>query len=173
MLHDVLYSGPSVDTLKDEYAKSGKVDRKAPIVTARETLVDAPVATVWELISDPITWPSFDPTISDVRVNGPVSPDVEFRRRVRHTRIRAWFAVVEPEREISWVGQASGSKVVHRNLLNQQPDRRTRIVSEESMAGVLLTLFYSKAKLDRELDGWLAALKTASELRNGSRSKGR
>ena len=41
------------------------------------------------------------------------------------------------------------------------------------MAGVCLTLFYSKAKLDRELDGWLEALKTASEIRNGSRSKGR
>jgi hypothetical protein len=33
--------------------------------------------------------------------------------------------------------------------------------------------FYSKAKLDRELDGWLAALRTASEMRSGSRSEGR
>lgn len=86
MLQDVLYSGSNLDTLRDEYAKSGKLDRRAPIVTARETLVDAPLATVWDLISDPTTWPSIDPTISDVCVNGPVSPDVEFRRRVRHTR---------------------------------------------------------------------------------------
>lgn len=36
-----------------------------------------------------------------------------------------------------------------------------RLLSE--MAGVLLTLFYSRKKLDRALDGWLAALKAASE----------
>jgi hypothetical protein len=111
VLHDLLYSGPSVDTLGDEYAKSGKLDRKAPIVTVRETLVDAPVATVWDLISHPTTWPSFDPAISDV-----------------------------------WVGQASGSKVVHRNLLEQQPDGRTRVVSEESMAGVLVTLLLQQGE---------------------------
>ena len=163
MLHDLLYSGPSVATLRDEYAKSGRLDRRAPVVTARETLVDAPVATVWGLISDPTTWPSFDPTVRDVQIHGAVAPDVEFRRRVGHTRIRAWFAVVEPEREITWVGQASGTKVVHRNLLSTEPDGRTRVVSEESMAGPLLTLFYSRAKLDRELDRWLAALRTASE----------
>jgi hypothetical protein len=103
------------------------------------------------------------PTVRDVEIQGAVAPDVEFRRRVGHMRIRAWFAVVEPEHEITWVGTASGSKVVHRNLLSTEPDGRTRVVSEESMAGPFLTLFYSRAKLERELDRWLAALRTASE----------
>jgi carbon monoxide dehydrogenase subunit G len=163
VFRDLFYSGPGLDVLKEQYAKRGRLDREAPIVTARETLVDAPVAQVWKLISDPAGWPAFDPAVSDVHVEGPVSPDVEFTRRVGRTRIRAVFAVVEPEREITWVGRASGSKVVHRNLLRQAPGGGTTVVSEESMAGFLLTLFYDTAKLDRVLDGWLGGLKAASE----------
>ena len=159
----VFYAGPSLDVLRDQYAKRGRVDRFAPIVTARETVVEAPIATVWRLISEPAGWPSFDPTVSDVQIDGAVSPNVEFRRRMGRTKVRALFAVVEPEREITWVGTASGSRVVHRNLLTDVPGGRTKVVSEESMAGFLLTLFYSKAKLDRALDEWLAGLKAASE----------
>jgi uncharacterized protein YndB with AHSA1/START domain len=169
VLHDVLYSGPSMDALKDEYAKLKRLDQEAPIVTARETVIEATIATVWRLISDPAAWPSFDPTVSDVHVDGSVAPDAEFRRRVGHTKIRAVFAVVEPEREITWVGRASGSKVVHRNLLSPEPEGHTKVVSEESMAGPFLTLFYSKTKLDRALDGWLAGLKAACERIEGSR----
>jgi uncharacterized protein YndB with AHSA1/START domain len=162
-LRDVLYSGPSLRLLKDQYAKRGILDRKAPIVTARETVIDAPIATVWELISDPSGWPSFDSSVSDVRVDGSVSTDMAFRRRVGHVTIRALFAVVEPEREISWVGRAAGSKVVHRNLLSEAPGGSTKVVSEESMAGIFVTWLYSREKLDRVLDNWLASLKAASE----------
>jgi len=35
----------------------------------------------------------------------------------------------------------------------------------ESMTGPLLTLFYSSARLDKDLTGWLGAIKTAAEHR--------
>ena len=44
-------------------------------------------------------------------------------------------------------------------------DAATRVRCEESMAGPLLVLFYSSAKLQTGMEQWLTALKTAAEQR--------
>lgn len=42
-------------------------------------------------------------------------------------------------------------------------ERLTRLVSEESMAGPLLPLFFGSAKMAGALEAWLAAIKAAAE----------
>jgi len=54
---------------------------------------------------------------------------------------------------------------VHRHLLHATPGGGTWLESAESMTGPLLTLFYSSARLDKDLTGWLGAIKTAAEHR--------
>jgi hypothetical protein len=58
---------------------------------------------------------------------------------------------------------SSGARAVHRNELHPLENHATRLDSEESMAGPLLTLFYSSAKLADDLQVWLSAIKAAAE----------
>ena len=121
------------------------------------------MAAVWDVLSDPRRCGRIDPAIRDVRLEIQVRPGTRFAWRNGRAKIRSRFAIVDPGREISWTGVSSGARAVHRHLLAAQDERHTRLVSEESMAGPLLTLLYSEAKLRAALETWLTALKTAAE----------
>ena len=101
---------------------------------------------------------------TDVQLDGPVAVDTRFTWANGRSRMKSRFAVVEPGREITWTGVSSGFKAVHRHLLEGTSDS-TRVRSEESMAGPLLVLLYSSAKLQAGIEAWLTGLKTAAEQR--------
>lgn len=165
MIRALLYTGPSLERLHDEFAKRGRIDDRAPIAVTHSVRMDAPVAVVWAVLSDPSGWAAVEPVIHDVRLAEPVAPDVEFRWKSGSASMRFRFAVVEPEREITWTGVSFGAKVVHRHLLDPVDGGTTRLTCEESMAGPLLGLFFSSAKLRAHLDRWLTAVKPAAEER--------
>ena len=166
MLKQLFYSGPSIEVLHEEYAKKGRIDEKAPITTAYKVRIEAPVERVWELLSDPPNWETFDPDIHDVRLNSGVKADARFTWSNGKVRMKSRFAVVDAAREITWTGVAFGAKAVHRHVLEPTgDDGATRLLCEESMAGPLLILFFNNAKLQAGLKKWLGALKTAAEER--------
>jgi uncharacterized protein YndB with AHSA1/START domain len=162
MLSQLLYSGPSMDTLHERYAKQGRIDDQAPVTTTCEIHIAAPVQRVWELLSNPAEWPAFDPDIRSVHADA-VAPDARFTWTSGKSRIKSQFAVVDPGREITWTGVSTGFKVVHRHLLSATADGGTQIRCEESMAGPFLVLFYNRAKLSADLQKWLTAIKRAAE----------
>jgi hypothetical protein len=159
------YRGPSLSTLHVSYAKRGTIDRRAPIKTSRSVLIDAPAADVWELLSNPAAWNRIDAKIVMLSMSGPVAPDTAFTWKNGSARIRSRFAVVEVDREISWTGTSFGARAVHRHVLESMDEGTTSLISEESMAGILLPLFFSAGKLDRALEQWLSAVKQAVEAR--------
>jgi len=163
----LLYAGPDLETLHADYATQGRIDARAPVTASRDVVIAATVTTVWAVLSDPAGWDRIDPAIHDVRLDAGVQPGTRFTWCNGRARIRSRFAVVDPEREITWTGVSFGTKAVHRHLLAAQGETQTRLVSEESMAGLLLPLFFSSAKLAAALDKWLTAIKTAAE-RTGS-----
>lgn len=163
MLHELFYRGPSIDVLHEEYAKQGRVDDRAPVCTSHRVEIDAPVDTVWALLSDPTQWPSWDPGIHDVERAEPTAVDARFTWSNGRARMRSQFAVVEPGQEITWTGVAAGAKAVHRNRLTSDGNGTTTVSSEESMAGPFLGLFMSSAKLHVGMEEWLGALKRAAE----------
>ncbi|MDI2127560.1 SRPBCC family protein [Yinghuangia seranimata] len=159
----LFYRGPAVDVLHTEYAQRGRRDEKAPILADFEIEVKAPPECVWEVLADPAGWHLFDPNISDVLVDGPVAPGTRFTWRMGRAAIRSRFAVVDPEREITWTGSSSGANVVHRHLLSLTASGCTLLRTEESMAGLFATLFYNSAKLQTQLEHWLTSVKRAAE----------
>jgi len=159
----LLYTGPGIEALHAQYAAQGRIDTKAPVTASREIVIAAPMATVWALLSDPRGWGRIDPAIHDVRLDGEVAPGTRFAWRNGRARITSRFAVVDPEREITWTGLSSGAKAVHRHLLAARDENHTHLMSEESMAGPLLPLFFGNAKLAATLDNWLTAIKTAAQ----------
>ncbi|MEV6165603.1 SRPBCC family protein [Streptomyces sp. NPDC052052] len=165
MFQEMRYRGPSLDELHENYAKRHRIDEAAPIRSAHEVAIDAPVERVWALLADPAGWSAFDPAIHDVRVvgNDTVAVDTRFTWVNGRAKIASRFAVVEPLREITWTGSAMGSRAAHRHLLTTREDGTTLLRTEESMAGTLLGLFYNSAKLHAELTRWLDSIKAAAE----------
>jgi hypothetical protein len=72
--------------------------------------------------------------------------------------------VVEPGRELTWTGRSAlVFKAIDRHVLEAVDGGRTRMIVEESLAGPLLPLVFSSARLRRGHERWLAALKAVVE----------
>jgi hypothetical protein len=152
-----------VDTLHADYAMRGRIDPGAPVTAGREVLIAALAQAVWELLSDPRRWPGIDPAIHDIHLDGQVAPGTRFTWRNGIARMKSRLAVVEPQREISWTGVSAGIKVVHRHLLTKPGEASTGLMSEESMSGPFLPLYFGSAKLAAMLDAWLGNIKACAE----------
>ncbi|MEU1619375.1 SRPBCC family protein [Streptomyces sp. NPDC005722] len=159
--------GPPLRELHEEYAKKGRLDEQAPVRSTSSVRVDAPVAAVWRLVSDMHGW---DRWRSDARVVelGAVEPDARFRWKLRGTPITSTFAVVEPERELTWTGVAMGwMKAIDRMRMAPAEGGGTVVTIEESLSGPLLTLFYDSARLREGHEEILRMLKAAAEKGRG------
>ncbi|MGW5863800.1 SRPBCC family protein [Streptomyces sp. NPDC055239] len=166
MLNRLLYRGPSLEVLHEEHAKKGRLDEQAPLRSAYEIRIEAPVERVWALLSEPAQWEKIDAAIHDVTVDSPTGGaevDARFTWTNGRSRIKSRFAVIDPGREIVWTGLAAGAKAVHRHVLEASGDGATLVRTEESMGGPLLVLFFSEAKLHAVLERWLKGLKKAAE----------
>jgi Polyketide cyclase / dehydrase and lipid transport len=161
--HRLFYRGPSTEELYNDFACERRIDDTAPISASFQVTIDASVDRVWEVLSRPNDWGGVDPTIRDVRLDGPVVEGAPFTWRNGRTRMTSRFAVVDGLHELTWTGTALGAKVVHRHVMTPTGQGTTRLCSEESMAGPLLVLVFSSAKLHAALEQWLTAIRTAAE----------
>ena len=161
----LLYRGPTLQTLHEQYAKQGRIDERAPVRAASSVNIDAAPELVWQVLSSVGDWPTVDPAISRVHLPTGVVADGAFTWTNGGARIRSRFAVVEHCQELTWTGVSFGARAVHRHLLHRIDDGTTRLTSQESMAGPLLSLFYPRTKLVHGLAAWLSAIKTAAEQR--------
>jgi hypothetical protein len=155
-------ANPTIDRRHEDFARRGRIDEAAPVVAHRELVVDAPVDRVWAVLADPRGWPQVDPKIHRVELDGDVAAGTAFTWRNGPIRLRSRFAVVDAPHELTWTGAALGTRAVHRHVLEATDDGRTRLVTEESIDGLAARLFFSSAKLAKDLDAWLAALAHAA-----------
>ena len=58
----LFYTGPSLDTLHEEYAKKSRIDEQAPLISVASITIDAPGPAVWAVISDVAGWPAGTPS---------------------------------------------------------------------------------------------------------------
>ncbi|ABD12618.1 hypothetical protein CcI156_20170 [Frankia sp. CcI156] len=163
MTSNLLYRGPGIAELHEEYAKKRVLDEKAPVKAAAEISVAAPTEKVWRLISEIDRWPAWNPAVRDVQVHGGVAVDTSFIWVNGKSRVRSTLAVVDPLHEITWSGVSAGIKAVHRNVLERTPDGTVRVTSMESMSMPFLGLIFSSTKLRSGLNDWLTALRQAAE----------
>jgi hypothetical protein len=161
----LLYVGPSLPDLHQDYAKRHRIDDRAPLRGHREVEVNAPVGRVWGLLSDVAAWSAnLEPGVHDIHVEQGVRVDAPFTRANKGVKMKARFAVVEPGQELAWTGAVfGGAKAVHRYVLEARPGDTTRVIVEESMAGPVLAFGYSQKRLIALLENCLATLKAAAE----------
>lgn len=143
------------------------INENAPASAAAEAFLDAPPQVVWEVQTDLIGWPEWNPDVAWIDLRGPVAPGTKFRWKAGGIPITSVLREVEPERRIAWTGQAPlGIRAVH--TWSFEPEGAgTRVRTEESFDGVLVRLFagVTRRMLAEALEKGLAVLKTEAERR--------
>lgn len=153
----LLYSGPSPEVLYREYAARGRVDRDAQLLSSSSRIIGHPVERVWEVLADLPAWPSWATGLKVTEFEG-LRPGARFRWRLNGVAIRSRLAVVRPHRELTWTGAFLWFRAVDRHVLEPLGEDATRVTVEESLAGALLPLCYSAARLRANHERWLADL---------------
>ncbi len=157
-----LCTRPSLSTLHEEYAKKSRIDEEAPVTSTASILIGAPPSRVWAVVADVARWPSWHAPVTVLSL-GEVRPDAVMRWKLGGTTIRSTFAVVAPERELTWTGRVLGYKAVDQHLVEPAGDGHTEVTIRESLAGPLLPLLFSQARLHAQHQRWLTDLKTRVE----------
>ena len=143
-----------------------EIDRTAPAIAEGEIQIDAPIDTVWSVISRLSAWPTWNHDVKSMAVEGALEPGTVFRWKSGSASLLSTLATVDPPREIGWTGVSMGIHAVH--VFHFEPfEGGTRARSAESFRGSIPSALkgYSRKILQRGIDGILASLKTEAERR--------
>ena len=143
-----------------------EINRDAPATAEGELHIDADPETVFAVISAIDQWPSWNPDVKSVILQGPVQPGTVFRWKAGPSTITSTLQVVDPPREFAWTGRTMGITAVH-VFRFQVRDDGTLARSEESWEGLPARLLkgYSRRTLDDGIRNVLSCLKAEAERR--------
>ncbi|MFI6846185.1 SRPBCC family protein [Kitasatospora sp. NBC_00085] len=140
------------------------IDETAPVVVRLSTVIDAPLATVWELHTDVAAWPTWNTDIEQTVVSGPLSPGNSFGWRTHGLDITSTVYELVPGERIVWGGPADGIDGVHVWTFEQGGNHVT-VRTEESWSGapVEAAADHLGEALHGSLENWLSHLKSRAE----------
>lgn len=141
------------------------IDREAPALAEGELRIDAPVETVWSVMSDIPGWPGWNADVREVRLEGPLTVGTVFRWRAG-TSIVSRLGSVDPPVELAWTGTTLGIRAVHVYRF-EASDGGTIARSAESWRGLIPSVLrgYSRRTLARGIEDSLRQLKVEAERR--------
>jgi uncharacterized membrane protein len=147
----------------EDLARAGGTQRSAPIQASAQIVINAPAEKVWRVLTDVNGWPRWQSSIESAAISGAVERGSTFLWSTGGAHINSKIALVEPETRIAWTGSAMNAQAVHVWRLVRLPGNKTRVETDESMSGILLTLFYSSRQLQESDQLWLERLKQEAE----------
>jgi uncharacterized protein YndB with AHSA1/START domain len=125
------------------------VSQDAPVLSSVELEIGAPVETVWGLLTAIDRWPSWNPDVKSVSIEGPAVEGASFRWKAGPSTIRSSIVRVDPPRLIAWTGSTLGIKAIH--LWRLEPKNGATLVrTEESYDGLVARLL--RRSLQKTLD---------------------
>ncbi|MFH8477549.1 SRPBCC family protein [Streptomyces sp. NPDC018055] len=160
------------------------VDAEALVRARAETVIDAPLSTVWKLQTDVERWPAWQAHVTgaDRLDHGPFRPGSAFRwttpippnpaTPATSLDITSTVKQLKPNSCIRWTGPAVGEglRIDGVHVWSFTKVRGGVLVrTEETHTGeqVDANVPFATEILQQGLDGWLADLKTAAEARSG------
>uniref|UniRef100_A0AAU2K1I4 SRPBCC family protein n=1 Tax=Streptomyces sp. NBC_00049 TaxID=2903617 RepID=A0AAU2K1I4_9ACTN len=141
------------------------IDETAPAIVRLSTTIDVPLATVWALHTDIAAWPTWNPDITQARLDGPLLPGSSFSWRTHGLNITSTVHELVPGRRIVWGGPVDGITGIHVWTFEQSGDHVT-VGTEESWSGAPVDAAADQLTkaLHDSLESWLAHLKARAEL---------
>ncbi|MBD2231720.1 SRPBCC domain-containing protein [Phormidium tenue] len=140
------------------------INPNAPVSARHQITINAPIETVWQLLTDIDQWPTWNSNISAATLAGPMQPGSTFRWKANGTGIFSTLQAVEPHRYLSWTGKVIGTRAIHTWALEPLGDTVV-VTTAESFEGwlVQLTKDMMQSTLDTSLVAWLTDLKRQAE----------
>ena len=164
------FSGTSMSNL-ESLASAGRIHESAPIKASVEVVIDAPPDVVWKILTNINDWPKWQPGITKTDAPTSLVSGSTFIWTIGGNKVHSRVKLIEPGRRIAWAGSAFDSRAVHVWTLEPLAGGKTRISSNESMDGILLSHMFSSKELADSDQDWLHALKAAAEKQLVSSSK--
>lgn len=141
-----------------------EIDASAPAVARGEIEIAAPPEIVWRVLTDIANWPSWNPDVKSVSLEGPLAAGTRFRWKAGPGTITSTLQTVDPPRRIDWTGKTFGIKAV--DVYEFEPrDGGTLVRTAESWDGLPVRLFrrWLTKTLQEATDSGLGHLKLEAE----------
>jgi len=147
-----------------------EVNQDAPALARSESEIAADPETVWEVLTAFESWPSWNPDVSSVKLEGGLVEGSEFRWKAGRATITSTLRKVERPRLLGWTGKTTGIQAVHVWRL-EPSDGGTLVRTEESWEGLPVRILRGtmQRSLQKAVDGGLGHLKAEVERRAQSR----
>ena len=142
------------------------VNREAPALAHSEAVIAAEPEMVWDVLTAFENWPSWNPDVSSVALEGGLAEGTVFRWKAGRSKITSRLVKVERPRLLGWTGQTAGIKAVHVWQLSPV-DGGTFARTEESWDGLLVRVLRGplQKSLQKAMDEGLRHLKAEAERR--------
>jgi len=140
------------------------ITRDAPVVSSAEAQIDAPVETVWEILTAVDRWPSWNPDVKSVSSTGPLATGSTFSWKAGPGTIRSVVEHLEAPGLVAWSGRTLSIRALHVWRLVPREDG-THVRTEESYDGLVARALRRplQGTLDTALVEGLRHLKTEAE----------
>ena len=121
----------------------------APVVSAHEIEIDAPIDRVWGVLTAIEQWPAWNPDVKSVSIDGPVAEGVTFRWKAGPGTITSLVEHLDRPRMVAWSGRTLGIRAVHVWRLEAR-NEKTLARTEESYDGLVARVL--RRSLHKTLD---------------------
>jgi hypothetical protein len=132
---------------------SPRINERAPVVGSSEIEIAAAPKVVWDVLTAFDRWPTWNPDVKSMSIEGPVAEGSQFRWKAGPGTITSTIRHVDPPREIAWTGRTFGIKAIHVWRLESRSGE-TIVKTEESYEGLVARLL--RGSLQKTLDSALA-----------------
>ncbi|WP_374945988.1 SRPBCC family protein [Agreia sp.] len=141
-----------------------RIDDEAPIVVRKQQDIDAPLARVWALHTDPASYPRWQTSIVESTMEGAFAPGGSFTWTSYGFTVTSEIYSVENQKRTLWGGTGDGITGIHEWSFRAHGSG-TRVTTAESWSGPAVESARDEmdAALDASLDAWLSKLKAAAE----------
>ena len=143
-----------------------EINEHAPVIGASEIEIAAAPELVWDVLTAIDRWPSWNPQVKSMDMQGGIAEGSQFRWKAGPGTITSTIRRVEPPRLIAWTGKTFSIDAIHVYRLEAR-DGKTFVRTEESYEGLVARLFRGPLQktLDAALEEGLGHLKAEAERR--------
>lgn len=140
------------------------INENASVKSKNQIEIDAPLATVWDVLTDINNWANWQKAVSETIVDGEIKEGTRFNWKAGGLSFKSRIHTVNSMSMFGWTGTTFGASAIH-NWTFKEKDNKTIVKVEESLQGVFPRLFrgYLQKNLDAGVRTNLEELKTASE----------
>ncbi len=143
------------------------INNNAPVVAASEIEIAAGPEIVWDVMIKIDQWPTWNPDIEEVFLDGEVAEGSEFRWKSGPGMITSTIRRIERPRFLAWTGKTFGIRAIH--IWRMEPrDGNTLARTEESWEGLVARMFRGRMQktLENAINAGLNYLKAEAERRS-------